>query len=222
MKGSFTYRLRYEKNHDARYISHLDFIRLMSRALRRTALPVTYTEGFNPHPVMTVAMPISVGVTSECEYIDIGFDSRLPEGEIAQRFNHTLPSGIAVTGVVLLGTDACSFNAITSARYLVKTEMKSDTAPDLDTFLGLSEIIVAKKSKSAVREVDIKKDIYALKLLSHEGRFADFAVETPAGGSYNLKPELVFAAMEKYLPGFGIAFMQVHRLSLLAQGKALM
>ena len=71
LKGNYTYRLRYEKTPAVRYISHLDFVRVLNRTVRRSGLPVTYTEGFNPHPVMMVAMPLSVGVTSEDEYIDI-------------------------------------------------------------------------------------------------------------------------------------------------------
>ena len=75
MKGNFTYRLKYAKSENARYISHLDFVRVLNRTIKRSNLPVTYTEGFNPHPVMVVAMPIGVGATSEDEYIDIDFDN---------------------------------------------------------------------------------------------------------------------------------------------------
>lgn len=222
MKGRFTYRLKYEKNNDARYISHLDFVRLIGRALRRAELPVTYTQGFNPHPVISVAAPISVGVTSECEYMDIGFDEALPVCELVDRLNRVLPSGIVVHKAKVLDPDDCKLSAITSARYLVKTEMKNTTPPGLDSFLGLSEIIVSKKSKSGVSDVDIKKGIYDLKLVSHDGLFADFEVEVAAGSGFNVKPELVFEAMQKYLPGFKIEFMLSHRLSLMAKGKALM
>lgn len=222
MKGKFTYRFLYEKNEAARYISHLDFVRLMGRALRRAGLPVTYSEGFNPHPVMTVAMPISVGVTSECEYIDIGMDEEMPADEALRRLNAVLPDGIAMKQAKLCCEEDLKFKAVDSAKYLVCTELREPIAPDIASFLQREEIIVSKKSKSAVKDVDIKRDIYALSIARQDGRFIDFEIAVPAGGSYHLKPELVIGAMEQYIPGFAVEFMQVHRLSLLAQGKALM
>ena len=76
MKGNYTYRLLYEKGVNVRYISQLDFVRVLNRTVRRSGLPVTYTVGFNPHPVMTVAAPIPVGTTSVYECIDIDFDEK--------------------------------------------------------------------------------------------------------------------------------------------------
>ena len=60
------YRVKYQRREDARFISHLDLMRTMNRAMKRAGAPLKYTEGFNPHVVMTVALPLSVGITSEC------------------------------------------------------------------------------------------------------------------------------------------------------------
>lgn len=222
MKGKFTYRFLYEKNEAARYISHLDFVRLMGRALRRAALPVTYSEGYNPHPVMTVAMPISVGVTSQCEYIDIGLDESLKPSEVMERLNRVLPDGIVMLAAKQLSEEDLKFKAVDSAVYLVKVELKRELQVELSSFLSHDTIVVSKKSKSAVKDVDIKRDIRAVSIVHQEGRFIDFEVEVSAGGNYNLKPELVIAAMEKYIPGFEAEFVQVHRLQLLAKGDMLM
>ena len=62
------YVLKYSRGEEVKYISHLDFVRMFHRAVRRAGLPMSYSHGFNPHPVMTVAMPLSVGVTSDVQY----------------------------------------------------------------------------------------------------------------------------------------------------------
>ena len=220
MKGKYTYRFKYEKNHGARYISHLDFVRLMGRALRRATLPISYSEGFNPHPVMTVAAPLSVGVTSGCEYMDIGFSEIVNCGEAVKRLNIALPGGIVMLAAKLLTPGDVSFNKITSAKYTAVMEMNSGI-PDTGVFLSLPSIEVLKKSKKAERQTDIKPDIRALALTRSEGRFAELEIETSAGNTRNLKPELVIAAMEQYLPDFSVEFAQIHRLALLADGREL-
>ena len=67
------YILKYTRDERVKYISHLDFIRMFHRTVRRSGVNFLFSEGFNPHPVMTVAMPLSVGVTSGGEYMKVGF-----------------------------------------------------------------------------------------------------------------------------------------------------
>ena len=64
-------RLEFYKKGRMKYISHLDLIRTMTGALGRSEIPVYYSEGFNPHPKMVFALPLSVGCESICEYLDI-------------------------------------------------------------------------------------------------------------------------------------------------------
>ena len=219
MKGNYTYRLRYEKTEPVRYISHLDFIRVLNRTIRRSGLPVTYTEGFNPHPVMMVAMPISVGTTSEDEYIDIDFDESVEEREVLERFNAAFGGGIVVTAVKCVGEGDISLKTLNEARYCVTVELKQPFVPDLDAFLSRDSIIVSKKSKSSVKDIDIKKDIKMLAVSAKEGKYLTLAMALPAGNEYNVKPELVVEAMEKYIEGFDVVFVQCHRTALLCDGK---
>lgn len=219
LKGNYTYRLRYEKTDAVRYISHLDFVRVLNRAVRRSELPVTYTEGFNPHPVMMVAMPISVGVTSEDEYIDIDFDENVDEDVIAERFNEAFGGGIVVRAVKQIGKDDPSLKKLDEAHYTVIAEQRGTERPDIDSFMARDSIVVEKKSKSSVRDVDIKNDIKQLEILSAEGHYITFDIAVPAGNEYNLKPELVVEAMDKYIDGFDVLFMQSHRTALLCNGK---
>lgn len=219
MKGNYTYRLRYEKTAAVRFISHLDFVRVLNRTVRRSGLPVTYTEGFNPHPVMMVAMPISVGTTSEDEYIDIDFDEMVEEQVVLERFNEAFGGGIVVTAVKRVGEGGISLKKLDEAHYRVEVELKEPFVPDIGAFLSRDSIIVSKKSKSSVKDVDIKKDIKKLAVMATEGRFLTLSMAVPAGNEYNVKPELVVEAMDKYIEGFDVVFAQCHRTALLCEGK---
>lgn len=219
MKGKYTYRLRYEKTNDVRYISHLDFVRVLNRTVRRSGLPITYTEGFNPHPVMMVAMPISVGVTSEDEYIDIDFDEAVDEKTVMQRFNEAFGGGIVVSAVKRIGEDDLSLKKLNGAKYRVIVEQKGDKVPDIEAFLARDTIVVSKKSKSTIKDVDIKKDIKELKIVCVDGNYITLDMYVPAGNEYNVKPELVVDAMDKYIDGFDVLFVQSHRTALLCDGK---
>ena len=219
LKGNYTYRLRYEKTPAVRYISHLDFVRVLNRTVRRSGLPVTYTEGFNPHPVMMVAMPLSVGVTSEDEYIDIDFDEYVDENIVMQRFNQAFGDGIVVREAKSIKEGDLSLKKLNEAKYRVIVEQKGTAAPDIETFLSRESIVVSKKTKSAIKDVDIKKDIKELKIASIEGNYIVLDIYVPAGNEYNLKPELVIEAMDKYIDGFDVVFVQSHRTALLCDGK---
>lgn len=218
MKGNFTYRLNYEKGENARYISHLDFVRVLNRTIRRSNLAVTYTEGFNPHPVMVVAMPISVGVTSSNEYIDIDFDENPGEEIVFERFKNAFPEGILLKSAKLKGKEFPSFKDLDEASYICEIETDKVSEIDLDGFLNQSEIIVSKKTKSSVKDVDIKNDIKSLALLESGKNYFKFSVRVPAGNNYNLKPELVFNALAAYQK-FELIFVKVHRTNLYAMGK---
>lgn len=218
MKGNFTYRLNYEKTENARYISHLDFVRVLNRTIRRSNLPITYTEGFNPHPVMVVAMPIGVGITSSNEYIDIDFDENPGEDVVFERFKNTFPEGILVKQAKLKTDTMPSFKALDEARYICELETHGVSEIDLNGFLSQDKIIVSKKTKSSVKDVDIKNDIKQISLLEKGENYFKFSLCVPAGNTYNLKPELVFTAMAAY-QNFELVFVKVHRTNLYAQGK---
>ena len=75
-------RLRFSKTGRLKYISHLDINRAMSRALKRAGIPLWYTEGFNPHPYMSFSLPLSLGVESLCESVDLRIIGEITNKEI--------------------------------------------------------------------------------------------------------------------------------------------
>ncbi len=89
-------RLRFAKEGRARYISHLDLMRTFQRAFVRADLPIKHTEGFNPHPFISIALPLSLGFSSQCELLEFGLLPGVEREEVPARLNAALPEGVRV------------------------------------------------------------------------------------------------------------------------------
>lgn len=203
------YRIKYERNDDARFISHLDLMRTMNRALKRSGAPLEYTKGFNPHLIMTVALPLSVGITSECEYLDITFSDKVDTAFLRDKLNSVMPSGIKVLEI-RSAEDERAFKYIDKARYVVK--FTSQSAPDCEGFLSMGEAVVTKKTKSGEKEENILPDIFALTGKESEGVY-EIEMLLSAGSKRNLKPELVMSAIDKF-QSIGAKDITIHRKNI--------
>ena len=90
-------RLLFEKTGSAVWMSHLDLMRLFQRAFKRGDLPLKHTQGYNPRPSVSIALPLSVGVESVCELLDFDLDGvSVPCDEITERLNRSLVDGVVV------------------------------------------------------------------------------------------------------------------------------
>ena len=99
-EGSLTrVRITFSKGAALKYISHLDLLRVWERLLRRAALPVSYSQGFNPHPKITIAMPLPVGCTGEREVLDVVMDQALPAQHIVDVMQPVCPTGLGIVAV---------------------------------------------------------------------------------------------------------------------------
>lgn len=203
------YRIKYERNTDAKFISHLDLMRTMNRALRRADAPLQYTQGFNPHSIMTVALPLSVGITSECEYLDITFSEDVDTAAFKDRLNSVMPSGIKVLEI-RCADDMRAFKHIETARYEVT--FKSDVAPDCQAFKNMGEVVMDKRTKSGEKQEDILPDIHEMFCIEDDGVFK-MDMRLNAGSKRNLKPELVMASFEKF-QNVKPKKMQIHRKAI--------
>ena len=102
-----TVRVFFEKKGRIKYISHLDIVRCISRAIKRSGLPVWYTLGFNPHIYLTFALPLSLGFESECESMDFRLTEHKDPQEIIESLNRVFPEGLRVYKACLLYTSRC-------------------------------------------------------------------------------------------------------------------
>lgn len=213
------YVLKYSKGESVKYISHLDFIRTFGRAVRRSGLQMSYSGGFNPHPILAVAQPLSVGVTSEGEYLRIRFEDDLSPDDLKNTLNRTLPEGLKILAAARVEGKEMDFAKLDRAKYLVEVELADDTDFSVDAFLANESVIVMKKTKSGEKEADIRSHIFELSVAEKDGRFVTLSMCISTGSQYNLKPDTVIAAMEKYIDTFRAEFFAVHRVSLLAENE---
>ncbi|MBR4319590.1 MAG: TIGR03936 family radical SAM-associated protein [Oscillospiraceae bacterium] len=189
------YRIIFEKKGMSKYISHLDLNRCMMRAIRRSGLPAWYTEGFHPHLYLMFPLALSLGIESTCERMDLRLtEERSPE-EIIQRLNAVLPKGLRVLEIcepVMQATD------ITDAEYqVIFSSPDTDLAEIWNAFLHQPEILIQKKTKKGLKEIDIKSMIQ-VQNLENQAENLILTLRLPAGNEGNLNISVVTDAFKNY------------------------
>lgn len=187
-------RLRFSKQGRLKYISHLDINRALSRAFKRAAIPMWYTEGYNPHPYMSFSLPLSLGVESLCEYVDIRIVGEINNDEIQKRMNTVLPAGLRILDVY---GDFRDSSEIMFSDYVFKIQFADNEQAlnKLKSVLESDRIFALKKGKQGKRkvfkEVDIKPLIDKYNISVRDGLIV-LNVRLFAGNEKNLNPSLLF------------------------------
>lgn len=191
-------RIKYHKEHHLRFVAHLEMVRLMERVFRRMGLPLRYTEGFNPHPRISFASPLSVGVESVAELLDVELTAKMPVKEVLARSVHALPKGLTFETAKYVEDKRSLMSLVAWAEYRVQVNcfveawrMKELIAQ----VMALETLPVMKKGgKSDGKTVDIRPQIAEIDLLdSPEGAALRMVLANGSGGS--LKPELLVEAL---------------------------
>lgn len=149
-------RIRFEKTGRAKYISHLDLMRTFQHAFIRSGIRIKHTEGFNPHPYISMALPLQLGCESLCEVLDIQIEDDMSPDTIPDKLNPWLPEGIRaisaalpVNKVGLLKYVRCSVTLIYDDG---KASERSDAIVEL---FGRDKLVITKKTKRGVGELDL-------------------------------------------------------------------
>ena len=201
-------RLVFSKTGRARYISHLDLNRAMIRALRRAKLPIWYTEGFNRHPSVTFASPLSLGYEGLHETMDLRLEKEMPVEELVSRLNAVLPEGLRV---LCAAAAVRKPGEIASARY----ELTFDCpACAVRALLERDSLPVEKRTKKkTMKTVDLKPALAASAWdLREEGEGCRLELTLPCG-TESLNPGLLIEAL-KAVPGMGGTGCRVRRLEI--------
>ncbi len=214
------YILKYGRDDRVKFISHLDFVRCFHRAVRRSKLNFEFSQGFNPHPVMTIAEPLPVCVTSECEYMKVGFVTDMTESEIVNELNLSMPKGFMFYAARRVDGKEIDLTKINMAEYI--TEIECENPCNASELLNESELIVPKKTKSGIKDSDIRPHIFELETLGYRNGVMTVRMIVSCGSVYNLKPQTVVSAMEKYIDGFCSIFTASHRKRMLISGREVM
>lgn len=180
-------RIFFSKRDRAKYISHLDMTRLFQRAVRRTGITMWYTEGFHPHLYMTFSLPLSLGIESDCESVDMRLVDEISLEGVKERLNATLPQGVAVCDVCDVQMKA---NVISSSQYTVKLFGLSGKKAQMEAFLAQDEIIMTKKGKAGEKLVNVKPWIYEYSV-NENGKDLVLSLRLASGNTNTLNPQML-------------------------------
>ena len=158
------YLTKFTKEENIKFISHLDVLRTIQKNIRRAGLPVEFSQGFNPHMNTSIAQPLSVGVYSSGEYMDMILTTETDEQEIVDKLNATAPSGIKYISALAipytLGEKKVpqAMALIDAARYTIKIKYSdvSKLEEEMTNLLEIETWNTIKKSKKGEREVNLR------------------------------------------------------------------
>lgn len=194
------YRLLFEKTGNAVWISHLDLMRVFQRAFKRAGLALTHTQGYNPRPSVSIALPLSVGTQSYCELLDFELEGcELTPGQIRTVLNSKLIAGVRVREVYENGAKLKYLQYLTSELTLCYDRpIPEDALEQILSLFSQSSLTVSKKGKNGIQQVDIVPMIRSL-----EGRQQEQTVQltiTASCQNPSLNPMLAANAVSAYLP----------------------
>ena len=218
-------RVKFIKTDLMKFISHLDLLRLMERALRRAGVKLAFSQGFNPHPKISFATAVPIGLSSEGEYMDIELDESVEMNDFIESVNGQLPQGIKIISAKSIEIKSPAVMAIIDASsYIVDCPLEGHVTKEaieiaMKSFMDQEEIVIQKapkkNSRAGVKEINIKEFIFNVELLEYHGSAITLKMNLATGSKGNLKPEIL---IEKFKHDMEIPIaldrVRVHRLEL--------
>lgn len=213
-------RLLFIKEAQAAYISHLDLLRTFQRCFPRTELDIKHSQGFHPHPIISIVLPLPVGQSSDCELLDFEVTQTTDGSGIAEKLNTGMPSGLRVL-------DCYEAERPVRELALLRADLELDyddgvpegAAAQLTELFGREELIIQKRTKrKEMADVDIAPMIHSVELREEEGKVCGTVVVQAQNPGLN--PQLLERAIANYLPELVPDFVRVRRRELLdGEGK---
>lgn len=221
-------RMKFAKEGNMKYVGHLDMMRYFQKALRRADMDVGYTAGFNPHQILTFAAPLSVGITSTGEYLDMKVHSTPSSGEALERLNGVMAEGIRILEYLKLPDSSKNAMAVVgAAEYRIALDEDGNRVPGRNGSAVAGDRNAPEADKDSQAETFVSKlfdpefiegfyfreQIRIRKKSKRSEDWADirpmiFSMKTEEGGlmlrlatgsAANLKPQLVLAALGEYV-----------------------
>ena len=187
-------RIMFSKTGRAKYVSHLDLVRAMTRAVRRADIPLWYTEGFNRHPYLTFAAPLSLGYEGLRETMDIRMADDFPYDELVCRLNAVLPEGLVAISAADVVAKA---GELAAAEYRLTIHLPAAVVSET---LASSELLVEKRTKKkTMKTVDILPYFKDAIVEAVGDDVAVVTVTLPSGGNENVNPGLFITALKEKL-----------------------
>ncbi len=208
--------IRFGKQPRLRFISHLDLQRFFQRALNRTGLPIAWTQGFNPHPILSFGSALALGWTSEYEILDVKLSAPMGRRRTEDAMRAALPVDLPVLEVRMVDDRHPAPMAMVRAsdyEITLSGETAAATLAAAEEFLRRESVMAVRKTKSGEREVDIRP--MAL-LLEREGDVLSARLMLTEKDT--LKPDLLVRALAE-IAGAEVPEMRIHRRCLLGEDE---
>lgn len=201
-------RLFFEKTGRAKYISHLDLNRTMIRCLNKSGIPVWYTEGFNPHPFVTFALPLALGIESLYETMDFRVEGDMTEEEICRRLTQVMPEGLRVLQVAAPVMDAAQI-VFATYRFVFQPQEEEPMGQRLQEIFSRDSLMAEKLSKKGKKKIMKEINLFEfLETYSIEDQGSGAVLQTvlAAGSQRSLNPILLAETLcrELRLPPYAV------------------
>ena len=210
-------RLVFKKEDQASYISHLDLMRTFHRVFLRADLTIRHSNGFHPHPIMSIVMPLPVGQSSDCELLDVEVNEETSGHDVPRRINDSLPAGLRIL-------DCYEQEGPVRDLALLKAKVELDydggvpqgAAAAIAALFERESLIIQKKTKrKELADIDIKPLICSLEIQEEEEKL--ILLVTVRAQNPGLNPALLEQAIRRELPDFAPDFVRVRRLAFLKE-----
>lgn len=215
----FKARMKFAKEGRAKYISHLDLMHTMQRAMARCEMPLWFTEGFNQHAYVSVALPLSTGYSGEWELLDFNLLTESVPEHAVEDLNRVFPEGLRAIEIYPLSDGGMQLRDIAWSKYRIAWTF-SDGVPasfvqDVTRLFEQDTVEILKRSKRGEKLVNMRELMQGLDVTADDTHV--YAEAVTAAGNNNMSPEYLTRAVEQYLPDYSISGAAYHRLCVYNQ-----
>jgi radical SAM-linked protein len=211
-------RIRFSRGEDLKYISHLDLLRLWERSLNRAGVSLAYSEGFSPHPRMSLAAPLALGITSEAELMDIVLDKWSSPHAFNAAIALQLPKGIEVLQTFNIAMTLPSLQSqVAFSEYTVKIatdKSREEIKTSIQSLLDKDTLPWQHQRDTGPRHYDLRKLIDDLWIIDHQDDAVTIGMKLRCDSSGSGRPEQVAQAL-----GFDNYPTSIHRTKLYLKTK---
>lgn len=204
-------RLRFSKTGRAVYISHLDLMQTMQRAFSRAGYALKYSEGYNPHPLISIALPLSVGAASLCELLDFRLRDDAGLSQMPSRLTSAMPEGIEILQAYEPDRKCAEIKWLQiEGRFEYDERDPVQMAEQLRGFFDRDQIVIVRKTKRGTGESDICPAIRSIDFSVTDDGVAVEALISAQEPTLN--PELLVESLRQLYPELAPDFARFTRI----------